>query len=99
MKTVKLFWSFALLALIFGAALQATAQAKNNPRTVADYFMLLPEKHLSILEYYKNRRRAIETLDVKNGYLKVKDKVFDGETTEAEIALFRKPNGAAVIVI
>lgn len=86
-----------IVLVISGA--NVSAQTKAKPKTVADYFMLLPQKYLSILEYYKNRRAAIETLDVKNGYLDVKAKVWDGETGDAEIALFRQSNGAATIAV
>ena len=100
MNLTEQFWRIGLTLTIFVfCAGNILAQPKAQPKTVADYFMRLPQKHLPILEYYKNRRAAIKTLNVKNGYLEIKEKVFDGETIEAEVALFRQADGAAVIAL
>ena len=90
----KIIIAFFTLSLTFGVSAQSS-----QPRTVSDYFMLLPVKYLARLEKVKNRKSIIAVRDDKNGYLELKEQVFDGETGEAEIALFRNSNGEAVIAV
>ena len=72
-----------------------SAQVKNNPQTVTDYYLLLPADNLPILESVKSRRSIIKTEDAKNGYLRLEG-AWEGW---AEIALFRKSNREVVIAV
>jgi len=86
----------ALMILVFCAA-NLSAQSKTNPQTVTDYFMRLPEAHLSLLKYAKkNRKDLIQMEDVKNGYLGLSSNESEGA---AQVALFRKKNREAVIAV
>lgn len=89
-------------------ATPSTAQAKGEPRTVTDFFALLPEKYF-ILEGCdkatdKNCDKARaeylkildSTIDVKNGYLKGG---CDGAQACIEMAIFRKPDNLYVVGI
>lgn len=67
---------------------QASATARQAPRTVLDFYMLLTPEELTPLEVIKNRKSLIEVQDIKNGYLKLKGNA-DWEGS-GEIALFKK---------
>ena len=72
----------ALAALLLGGSALITLGQRSNPRTVRDYFMLLPEKYFYLemcLEENRKKCRSIretylerflEVHDKKNGYLK-----------------------------
>lgn len=87
---------FVAALLIFGAS--AVAAQKKTPRTVEDFYLLLPAKYVQPLAATKDRRKLIKTLDVANGYL-----YLSGETAMndwegwAEIALFKKTGGDYVV--
>jgi len=80
------------------ASFQSTgAQGNAGPRSVVDYFMLLPAEHLSLLEHAKkNRKSLIQIQDLKNGYLGLSTVETEGA---AQIALFRKANREAIIAV
>ncbi len=99
MKILKTITIFALLTFICGAATNADAQKnRREPRTVVDFYLLLPAERLSPLSRVKNRESLIEIKDIANGYLRL-----DGAATAdywegwAEIALFKKTGGGYVI--
>ena len=97
MKLSKLVLSLGLMFISFACFQQTTAQTKANPQTVVDYFMLLPQEHLSLLKYAKkNRKDLIQMQDVKNGYLGLSTVQTEGA---AQVALFRKTNREAVIAV
>jgi hypothetical protein len=84
-----------------------TAESQTNqPRTVRDFFMLLPEKYFVLEDCNhardKNCRQSrldylktfAEVEDTKNGYLKGG---CDGAQACIEMALFKRPDGAYLI--
>ena len=95
MKLSKIFLSIGLILAFFACCQNLSAQAKNNPNTVTDYYLLLPTENLPILESVRSRRSIIKTEDTKNGYLRLEG-AWEGW---AEIALFRKTNREAVIAV
>lgn len=86
------------LAITFAAP--ASAQNKQNkttaPRTVTEFYLKLPAKHLQILEAIPNRRSLIKTEDTANGYLRLEPK--DRESW-GEIALFKRANGSYIVAV
>jgi hypothetical protein len=87
---------YVLLA-IFCFALTAAAQS-GAPKTVEDFYMLLPAKYIQPLAAVKDRRKLVKTRDIANGYL-----YLSGESSMpdwegwAEVALFKKTNGDYLI--
>lgn len=83
-------------------ATPSTGQAKGEPRTIRDFFTLLPEKYFILEGCDKsadkncNKARAdylknfTEVEDVKNGYFKGG---CDGGQACIEMAIFKKPDG------
>ena len=80
----------------------------NEPKTVKDFFTLLPEKYFTLegcfrekdkdcskarAEYLKNYK---EIEDIKNGYLKAG---CDGAQSCIEMALFKRPDNSYVIAV
>lgn len=95
MKLPKIFLSLGLIWAACVCFQTVSAQVKNNPQTVADYYLLLPTENLPILESVRSRRSIIKTEDAKNGFLRLEG-AWEGW---AEIALFRKSNKEAVIAV
>jgi len=96
-----LYTSFLLIALVLTAS-AVSAQSK-GPKTVRDYFMLLPGQYFSLdccggkstkegKEKYLKEYLAVE--DTANGYMKGYG---DGAQDAFEMALFKKPDGSYVI--
>ena len=71
MNLTKIFLSLGLIVAGFACFQNVSAQAKNNPQTVTDYYLLLPKRFLPILESVRNRRSIIKIEDAKNGYLRL----------------------------
>lgn len=68
------------------------------PRTVKDFFMLLPAKYFPALKGMKNRARLIETEDSKNGYLWFgNNQPFAPD--RAEMQIFKRMSGFYLIVV
>jgi hypothetical protein len=66
-----------------------------DPQNVLDYYLLLPNKELGLLENTKKSREAlIQDQDVANGYLALSSDELQGV---AQVALFRKKTCEAVI--
>ena len=88
---------FVVALLTFGATTNAAAQ-KKTPRTIEDFYLLLPAKYIAPLAKIKDRRKLIKTLDVANGYLYLSG---EGAMSDwegwAEIALFKKTNGDYIV--
>ncbi|HEX8735723.1 MAG TPA: hypothetical protein VF721_10395 [Pyrinomonadaceae bacterium] len=100
MKTKFLFP--ALLICILGCALSAAAQTK-QPKTVRDFFMLLPAKYFSLdCCMDKNYRRGKEKYlkqyliveDAANGFMSGGG---DGAQEGFEMALFKRGDGSYLI--
>lgn len=83
---------FLLLAVI-----SVAAQLK-QPKTVREYFMLLPQKYFVIEDLSRDKNKYIERFleieDTKNGYMKAGG---DGSQEHFEMALFKRPNGTHVV--
>lgn len=103
MKKNLFYLSFGFITVIF-AALSVTSQSK-GPRTVRDYFMLLPAKVFSIecclertpkLSKEAYLKKYLEIEDPANGYMKGGG---DGAQEAFEMALFKKPDGSYLIGI
>ncbi len=95
MKLSKIFLSLGLIFAGLMCFQTVSAQVKNNPNTVTDYYLLLPTDNLPILESVRSRRSIIKIEDTKNGFLRLEG-AWEGW---AEIALFRKTNREAVIAV
>lgn len=95
MKLSRIILPLGLIFAGFAFFQTISAQVKNNPNTVTDYFLLLPNENLPILESVRSRRSIIKIEDTKNGFLRLEG-AWEGW---AEIALFRKTNREAVIAV
>lgn len=93
----KQFVFILAIMLTLGAISSASAQ-KKTPRTVEDFYLLLPAKYIQPLAAMKDRRKLIKTQDIANGYLYLSgEKAAAGWEGWAEIALFKKTNGEYVV--
>ncbi len=96
MKKLTAVLFVAAVAFAFGAA--TISAQKKTPRTVEDFYMLLPAKYIQPLGEMKDRKKLIKTRDVANGYLYLSgEKAIPGWEGWAEIALFKKTNGEYVV--
>ena len=75
-----------------------------EPRTIADYFLLIPERYLSVRRAERpallrrlesNRREGSFEIDVANGFMAFQDHAEEQQT----LALFRRPDGQPLIAI
>ena len=73
----------------------ARQQARSSPRTVMDYYLMLPDKYVPFAKN-ENRRSLVKIKDIKNGYLKLEVDGWDGW---AEIALFKKTDGSSIVAV
>lgn len=97
MKT-KILSIILSLAALFNCA--AEAQTKSiEPRTVTDFYLLLPANFVNGAETVGERRERIEIEDVKNGYLKLKPGDEQEKREYTEIALFKKTGGGYVVAV
>jgi hypothetical protein len=98
----KIFNAAVIFIVIAMAVLSVSAQSK-GPKTVRDYFMLLPGKYFSLdccggkstkegKEKYLKQYLDVE--DTANGYMKGWG---DGAQEAFEMALFKRPDGAYMI--
>jgi hypothetical protein len=93
-RTNRMAWGLAVslaMAIVGGIAV-ASPRAK-RPRTVVDYYMLLPGSYFDI-----DRRSLLKrgVVDVKNGYLRPGH---DGAQWGLEICLFKRPDGVDLIAV
>lgn len=97
MKIIKILSIAALAVMFFG--ITANAQSKGKaPKTVVDFYLLLPAKYIQPLAKTKERRKLVQTLDVANGYLYLSgEKAMPEWEGWAEVALFKKTNGEYVV--
>ena len=80
---------------------QLISAQTSEPKTVTDFFYLLPESHFA--PYYdgegekpdlrKYRKSIIKVEDIKNGYLRLEG-LWEGW---AEVAIFKKTNGKYIV--
>lgn len=105
MKNIKLL--FLLLSIISLCTVNVAAQMK-EPKTMRDFFELLPEKYFTLegCERAKdkncNKARAeylksyLEVEDTANGYMKGG---CDGAQSCFTLALFKRPNGTYIVAL
>lgn len=92
-----------LIGLAIGASLLCASIAKAadaactpSRKTVVDYFFILPAKYVADWSFEERQRQKSGPevrIDVKNGYMQFSG----GAESRTTLALFRKPDGAAVI--
>lgn len=107
MKLPKLF-IFALLILTLAGAAQTTfAQGKSRPikkktpaapRTMTDFYLLLPAKYFPFFDRVKNRRDLIEGENLADGYLNFMGNRV-GMPLDNEMLLLKRMSGTSVMVI
>ena len=95
--------SLALLLVLVTYGVPALAQGEagraQGPSTVLDYFLRLPQEYLvnyPIGGSRREREAAITVRDLRNGFLQIGK---PGEGESATVALFRKPDGRALIAV
>lgn len=95
MKTIKTISILALAILLFGTVVDAQKKAAKEPKTVMDFYLLLPEDAIAPFSQTKDRQSLIKTKDLANGYLMLENgKYWEGW---GEIALFKKTSGGYVV--
>ena len=90
--------TIALLSGLFAAGARVSARAQaTDPRTVQDYFLLLPERYAGISRARREEmlRSGNVTVDLRNGYISYQDSAED----RSAIALFRRPDGSHLIAV
>jgi hypothetical protein len=84
---------FTVLILLFSFILFG----QNNPSSVYDYYLLLPDKYIwTHPKSVKERSDLISVKDLKNGYLKLENTLWEGW---GDIALFTKSDKKNLIAI
>jgi hypothetical protein len=77
------------------------SSATSEPRTVLDFYKLLPSKYLNLPQDAKTRRPRADVTDIANGYLSLVAPSDDAGTWEswagAEVVLFKKKSGGYVV--
>lgn len=94
-KTSRVAWGLVVVLAVLGDAAVSAPRAK-SPRTVVDYYMLLPARYFEI-----DRRNLLNlkygaVVDVRNGYIHT---WHDGAQQGLEVALFRRPDGSYLVAI
>ena len=90
-----------LLALVsIGTLVGASAQSRQDPRTVVDYYMLLPDKYFEAnrgqrLHWMLNPKRGA-IVDIPNGYLFAPG---DGAQTDIFTCLFKRSDGSYLVAV
>lgn len=114
MKTMVLiqraFW-LSVVALLLVRPVEARHRATRvsrvtRPKTVLDYYRLLPKRYLNVPVGVKTRTPRLIVADVKHDYLRLgppQQAVFGDENWEswggAEIAVFRSKAGTSVVAV
>ncbi|MEK7723123.1 MAG: hypothetical protein AAB336_02135 [Acidobacteriota bacterium] len=97
---MKLKFCLIILTILF---FQLLISAQNpEPKTVTDFFYLLPEKHFAPFEDGNGkkqnlkdfRKSIIKIADNKNGFLRLESFQWEGW---AEVAIFKKTNGKYIV--
>jgi hypothetical protein len=102
-KIFLMILAFCLLGI------EAQAQSRQQPRTVRDFFNLLPQKYFTLEGCVDNPtpancerarreyvRSYLEVEDTANGYWKSS---CDGAQSCLEMALFKRPNGTYIVAL
>jgi hypothetical protein len=91
-KTSWVAWG---LVVVLGDAAVSAPPAK-SPRTVVDYYMLLPDHSFDIDRRSLLNPKYGAVVDVGNGYIRT---WHDGAQQGLEVALFRRPNGSYLVAV
>lgn len=90
-----------LLTLLAVFLFQLTGDAQSSPpKTVLDYYLLLPEKYFEANKEQRvkwmldSRRGAV--VDIKNGYIYAPG---DGAQTSLYVCLFKRPHGFPLVAV
>jgi hypothetical protein len=90
--------TFIVLTFVFSVSAQGS-----SPKTVTDFYYLLPAKFFAPSEYTPGkptlrnyRKSAIKTEDIKNGFLEIQEPAVEGR---AEVAIFKKADGKYIVGI
>lgn len=91
-------WGLAVgLAVAIIGGIAVAAPRSKSPRTVVDYYMLLPEKHF---EDPDTRRELLHggsaIVDIRNGYIHTWG---DGAQPALDVCLFKRPNGSYLVAV
>jgi hypothetical protein len=94
MKVSKI---IVLLALLLAFVLSVSAQTK-SPKTVREFFMLLPQKYFEIEDITHDKKLFLERFlrveDNKNSYMEADG---DGSQEHFKMALFKRSNGTYIV--
>ena len=97
---MRMRFSKILFLSVFGLLLEASALSQSGPKTVVDYYLILPNKYTYDVgpkrrkELINPENGRVNTIDLKNGYLSI-----SGDAGEAGIviALFKKSDGSYLV--
>jgi hypothetical protein len=88
-------WGLAVsLAVAIAGGIAVAAPRSRSPRTVVDYYMLLPDEYFEPGDRRSLLKRGI--VDIKNGYLRPGH---DGAQWGLEICLFKRPERGDLIAV
>lgn len=93
LKRNRIIFALTVVCALFIVVVATSAGFQQQPRDVVDYYLLLPARYLTLGGGAQERDTAIKIRDIKNGYLRIEG-AWKGYT---EIALFRNPDGSALI--
>src|SRR5215204_6097011 len=100
------FLQISLIVFSIAIILQTVDAQKKQPKTVREYFMLLPQSYFAIESCNTNVVKNCQPFKIEylNGFLKVEDTLNgylegdgDGAQEHFKMALFKKPNGAHIV--
>ena len=99
LRAKLIFFALLLLVLIGSAQVfSASAAPSREPKTVADFFLLVPERYVGYpldfrRQLLRGERRGT-VIDIKNGYISWNA---SDNPEEFEFAIFRKSNGKYIV--
>ncbi len=100
-RKIKLLFAFVAAAILASGSIFAQKQIKPAPKTVMDFYLLLPAREIKGLAV-ENRKSFIAIEDARNGYIKLAAPKNNDEWEKddwMEIALFKKSTGEYIIGI
>jgi hypothetical protein len=98
MQSLKTFFTLIVMSLVLAAS--GIAQTK-TPKTVRDYFRLVPSEYFSIACCDENvdefAKKYVSVEDNKNGYMKGEDTEEDPKYSGFVLKVFSSPNGKTYV--
>lgn len=91
----RIIFSLTAVCALFIVGVASAGGFQKQPRDVVDYYLLVPDRYLTLGGGAQERDTAIKIRDIKNGYLRIEG-AWEGYT---EIALFRNPDRSALIAV